>query len=260
MSDCTYLGVTQSPLVSSTRIPNTPSSHRCMPSPSLGYKIEELPRETISYATGQPLLAHYLDVGENTVDVNFRCYIPTAAKSIQVNKDRVLKTRRDYLLEIFADCFPADVEFMGRPYTINTPIYDHFTGIEQCVADTMVASRVVIIDQKGESIFGYFIKPSDYRTLYNLLNKVRMTYAKAVQDIIGITLVLPRWARNDIPSQVWSAADFEMFAIKYRKELETFLSLCYTHHYAKSVVSSLSQSDKMLQPGVTNALRASNLP
>ena len=238
MSDPPYLGATLPLPPSSAPTPSTPESYRGMPSPSLGYIIEELPQETISYTTGQPLQLHYLLRGEDAVDLNLRCYVATAAKSIQVNNDKDLRIRRNYLLGLFADSFPAEVERMGKPYGINTLVYDHFTGIERRVANTMAASRVAIIDQKGMPSFGYFIQPGEYRTLYNLLNGIRVVYAKAVQDLAGITLVLPRWARNDIPSQVWSAADFEIFAIKYREELETFLFLCYTYRHAESVMTS----------------------
>ena len=53
-----------------------------------------------------------------------------------------------------------------------------------------------------------------------------------VLELAGLPLVLPKWARNDIPAQVWTAGEFELFAVKYREELETFLHLCYTYRHA----------------------------
>ena len=51
-------------------------------------------------------------------------------------------------------------------------------------------------------------------------------------DFTGTPLVLPQWGREDRPNEVWPAAEFEMFAIKYREELETFLFLCYKYCHA----------------------------
>lgn len=36
-----------------------------------------------------------------------------------------------------------------------------------------------------------------------------------------------------MPGQVWTATEFEMFAVKYREELETFLYTVYHHCHAQ---------------------------
>ena len=61
---------------------------------------------------------------------------------------------------------------------------------------------------------------------------------------MGITLVLPKWARNDMPVQVWTAGEFEMFAVKYREEVETFLQLCYEVRFmVQENTSSVTRRD-----------------
>ena len=211
--------------------PSVANLHSGQPSPSLGYAIENLPQETISYSAGIPLLPHYLAMQDAEVDTCSRFYVPAAASSINVAQNEVLGFRRDELLGIFDDSFPTESERLGTPHTINSSVYDFFTGMKKRVANTILGSRVTFTSPAGVPTTGYFIQPRDYHLLYNILNGYKNLYEKVVLELAGLPLVLPKWARNDIPAQVWTAGKFELFAVKYREELETFLHLCYTYRH-----------------------------
>ena len=62
--------------------PSVANLHSGQPSLSLGYAIENLPQETISYSAGILLLPHYLAIPDAEVDTCSRFYVPAAASSI----------------------------------------------------------------------------------------------------------------------------------------------------------------------------------
>ena len=157
-----------------------------MPSPSLGYTIEELPQETRFYSAGQPILLHYLEAGDNTVDTNVRYYVPSAARSTRVQEDLNYQARKEHYLEAFAESFPAEAERLGPPLDSSTAVYTFFTRIARQVSNTIVASRVSFPDQNGRTIEGFFIQPKDYRLLYRALNECKTRYQRVVQDIFEI--------------------------------------------------------------------------
>ena len=74
------------------------------------------------------------------VDTRSRFYVLAAASSINVAQNEVLGFRRGELLGIFDDSFPTESECLGTPHTINSSIYDFFTGIKKRVANTILGS------------------------------------------------------------------------------------------------------------------------
>ena len=138
--------------------PSVANLHSGQPSPSLGYAIENLPQETISYSAGIPLLPHYLAMPDAEVNTRSRFYVPAAASSINVAQNEVLGFRRDDLLGIFDDSFPTESERLGTPHTINSSVYNFFTGMKKRVANTILGLRVTFTSPAGVQTTGYFIQ------------------------------------------------------------------------------------------------------
>ena len=59
-----------------------------------------------------------------------------------------------------------------------------------------------------------------------------MQYQRIVHEVTGVPLAIPQWAIDNRPAQVWTASEFELFAIKYREEAESFLSTAFNHRDA----------------------------
>lgn len=216
-----------------TAIP-TPSSlapgHQSRVGSGNQYIVKPLSQETIYYSIGVPLLKHYLMPEVAVVDRGHRYAVPTAAKSIYVRDDKELLARKANLLQVFAECFPADAQRYGQTFDAKSSVYDLFPQLEESVNDALLAVRITYkVDNKD--MIGYFIDPKAYQSLYDRLRSIRGKWLKVILDITGQTLWIPQWARGDLPGEVWTAGEFEMFAIKYREELETFLYLIYKHQH-----------------------------
>ena len=223
------------PLLSSP-VPSIGShgSHQSRVSTSTSrYITEPLPEETLDYCTGVPLLAHYRMVDNAVVSYGHRYSIPTAAKSIYIRGDDELIMRKTRLLKIFDECFPGNAYRYGQKAYIKSFVYDFFPGLEKKVDDILCPLQITFYIGDEERV-GYFLNPPDYQALYMMLTDYRMKWQKVVWEITGQSLLVPQWALEDMPARVWSAGEFEMFAIKYREELETFLYLIYKHRNALS--------------------------
>ena len=145
--------------------------------------------------------------------------------------------RREDLLKVFAESFPHAAYNPGSPIITPDTVYDTFPGLSSLVDNALLACPVII---EGQTI-GYHIDP-----------KALMPLAKELQEIyykwfISIpTLAMPRWAFNGMPGQVWTASHFEMFAVKYREELESFLSLIHSFRIGAPVEQDIYHSNRHL--------------
>ena len=190
--------------------------------------VAPLPQQTLLYSTGSPLLYHYRMIDGAAIDPVHRYCAPTAAKSMYICKDEELLARKTDFLHVFAECFPAEAQRYGQTFYIKSFIYDLFPGLEKRVDDTLLAIPVSFRTGESETV-GYFIDSKAYLTLYEFLKDIHNTWGRVILEITGRPLLIPQWAINDRPCQVWSAGEFGMFAIKYREELETFLYLVHKH-------------------------------
>lgn len=217
-------------ILSASRHSTPASSHHSTPHSATSHATitYELPQENLVYSSGVPKLPHYLE-GE-VVNPDARYQVPTAAKTVLIKHEVVLMQRRAHLLEVYAECLPASEDRLGKAVLVPSAVYDHFPGIEQLVDKTIRGSQVAY--QIGRTLtIGYYLNPKDYQVLYRALKEIATKWEAAVFEECGTVLQLPQWSHSDIPSQVWTAAEFEMFAVKYREELETFLYTVYSVHH-----------------------------
>lgn len=90
-------------------------------------------------------------------------------------------------------------------------------------------------------MLGYCSPHSEYAKLNSILQEMYHTWEKPVKDITGLTLVTPRWGLNNLPHQVWLPGEFKMFAIKFREELETFISSIFSVRGATKPTEPISR-------------------
>ena len=110
-------------------------------------------------------------------------------------------------------------------------MYKFFDDVERLIGRTLVASKV-IVTRGNQTIDGYYLNPYEYLTLYNHFHSYWMQYQRIVHEVTGVPLAIPQWAIDNRPAQVWTASKFELFAIKYREEAESFLSAAFNHRDA----------------------------
>lgn len=185
----------------------------------------ELPQEELFYTNGIPRLPHFLE--GKILSPEIRCMIPSAAKTISIKHDVLLMQRREHLLQIYTECLPSSQNRIGSPKMIPSLVYDFFPGLETLVDKTIRGCQVAYYSGKNE-VIGYYLNSKDYQILYQTLKDIANKSESIVLETDGMILQLPRWGPSDMPNQVWTPAEFEMFAIKYCEELETFLHIVYS--------------------------------
>ena len=192
----------------------------------------ELPPEAITHPSGMPVLGSYRD--GNMVRPQMRFNVPTAAKTFIVKQDPTAWARRNTLLEIYAENFSGDSARFGPSNTIASGVYDAFPGIEQLVDKTLRGCQVEYdLGHLGNGRgVGYFLDPSMYLTLHKELRKLNDRWAPILLRVTGQSVPVPRWFRFGMAGQVWPSIEFEMYAVKFREEVETFLSLIYRNRHA----------------------------
>ena len=211
-----------------------PSSKQPSPTPSApSYAYVELPVGVLRpvYTSGIPLLSHFRDAGPNALDQEYCYRVPGASRYDFVVQDPELNNRREYYLQLFAECYPGEARRFGEAQHASSVVYKFFDDCERLLSRTLVASRVTISDD-NQDISGFYLNPFEYQTLYNRFHSYWMRYQRIVQEVTGLPLAIPQWAIDNRPAQVWTAAEFEMFAIKYREEAEAFLSIAFNHRDA----------------------------
>ena len=190
--------------------------------------IAELPQEDITHPSGIPAFASYRD-GVLT-NPRLRYNVPTAAKTVTIKHDQSLWERRNALLQIYAESFPGDSTRFGPPNTIVSGVYDSFPGLEQLVDKTLWGIQVEF-DIGGGPTIGYYLDPPMYLKLHQGLSKINDQWAPILLRITGQPIPVPRWYRFSMPGQVWPGIEFETYAVKFREELESFLSLIYRNRH-----------------------------
>ena len=184
----------------------------------------ELPQEDITHPSGIPALASYRD-GVLT-DPRLRYNVPAAAKTVTIKHDQSLWERRNALLQIYAESFPGDSTHFGPPNTIVSGVYDSIPGLEQLVDKTLQGIQVKF-DIGGCPTIGYYLDFPMYLKLHQELSKINDQWAPILLRITGQPIPVPCWYRFSMPGQVWPGIEFETYAVKFREELESFLSLIY---------------------------------
>ena len=97
-------------------------------------------------------------------------------------------------------------------------VYQSFPGFNELVDTALLACPVIV---EGHT-YGYHL---DAKAFIPLCTTIQELYSRWIVHIPR--LEKPQWAFSDMPGQVWHGGDFEMFAVKYREEVETFLHLIY---------------------------------
>ena len=110
-------------------------------------------------------------------------------------------------------------------------------GIEQAVNQVIRGLPVEYDLGKGKMVV-YYLDPPSYLALHRQLDELSLRWSPTLLKITGRSCPTPRWFRWGMSSQVWTAMEFEMYAVKFRDELETFLHLIYRNRHALEVAPS----------------------
>ena len=163
--------------------------------------------------------------------------VPTAGKTVLVRQNVALWDRRNHLLQLYAEGFADDAQRFGPSNTITSGVYDAFPGIEQAV-DQVIRGLPVEYDLGKGKMIGYYLDPPSYLALHRQLDELSLRWSPTLLKITGRSCPTPCWFRWGMSSQVWTAMEFEMYAVKFRDELETFLHLIYRNRHALEVAPS----------------------
>ena len=192
--------------------PHIDTSH-VQPSPQI---TGNLHAEDIYYSTGNPLFGHYTHAQPFVSILRYR--VLASYRTSWVNMHPVLVQRQAHLLGVFAESFPYAANCLGTPATISDAVYQSFPGFNELVDTALLACPVIV---EGHT-YGYHL---DAKAFIPLCTTIQELYSRWIVHIPR--LEKPRWAFSDMPGQVWHGGDFEMFAVKYREEVETFLHLIH---------------------------------
>ena len=82
-------------------------------------------------------------------------------------------------------------------------------------------------DIGGCPTIGYYLDFPMYLKLHQELSKINDQWAPILLRITGQPIPVPCWYCFSMPGQVWPSIEFETYVVKFREELESFLSLIY---------------------------------
>ena len=189
--------------------------------------VEETPHYDMR-PKNRPVLSSYKD---GKVDESWPLVmVPTANKRLQLSEG--LKLRRDRISVLFRWMFEARGTRLDLENSRIAPpaAYEYHATLDEAIEAVFYAHQVRY-GYNDESV-GYCINPDRYTKLIAKLDTLHSVYSQRVQDINGKPLIRPSWARDyysqESPEEVWGSQEFEVLAVKFREDIETYLSTIYS--------------------------------
>lgn len=187
------------------------------------YEVLDIPLfPAIHYSTGISLLGHYEDsVGSKDY---CRYEIHSASRRHLVKEDPVCLARRDHLSQVFRETYPLEADRLGKTRILSATAYDYFRDIATQLDKTLFACIALLPQDIYRETEGYFVNPKEYRILMSMFKQLGNLWEKRYEKILEFPMVIPRWGPDEKYFKVWTIGVFEMFAVKFREDVETFLA------------------------------------